>query len=73
MRTLTSQPPTLEELFLRHYGEELLEAGLSATAELVEAGRRPRELVGRPTTTGDAVHRAGPAGAPGAAAATGCA
>ena len=26
--TLTSQPPTLEELFLRHYGDELAEAGL---------------------------------------------
>jgi ABC-2 type transport system ATP-binding protein len=23
IRTLTSQPPTLEELFLRHYGDEL--------------------------------------------------
>ena len=22
IRTLTSQPPTLEELFLRHYGDE---------------------------------------------------
>jgi ABC-2 type transport system ATP-binding protein len=26
VRTLTSRPPTLEELFLRHYGEELTEA-----------------------------------------------
>lgn len=26
--SLTSQPPTLEELFLRHYGEELAEAGV---------------------------------------------
>jgi ABC-2 type transport system ATP-binding protein len=23
IRSLTSQPPTLEELFLRHYGEDL--------------------------------------------------
>jgi ABC-2 type transport system ATP-binding protein len=23
VRTLTSQPPTLEELFLRHYGEDV--------------------------------------------------
>ncbi|GGK92981.1 ABC transporter ATP-binding protein [Nocardia jinanensis] len=28
IRTLTSQPPTLEELFLRHYGEELTAAGV---------------------------------------------
>ena len=27
VRTLTSQPPTLEELFLRHYGDELAGAG----------------------------------------------
>jgi ABC-2 type transport system ATP-binding protein len=27
IRSLTSQPPTLEELFLRHYGDELAEAG----------------------------------------------
>jgi ABC-2 type transport system ATP-binding protein len=27
--SLTSHPPTLEELFLRHYGDELTEAGLS--------------------------------------------
>ena len=26
IRSLTSHPPTLEELFLRHYGEELGEA-----------------------------------------------
>jgi ABC-2 type transport system ATP-binding protein len=25
VRSLTSQPPTLEELFLRHYGDELAE------------------------------------------------
>jgi ABC-2 type transport system ATP-binding protein len=28
--SLTSHPPTLEELFLRHYGDELSEAGLDA-------------------------------------------
>jgi ABC-2 type transport system ATP-binding protein len=27
IRSLTSQPPTLEELFLRHYGDELAETG----------------------------------------------
>ena len=27
---LSSHPPTLEELFLRHYGDELTEAGLDA-------------------------------------------
>jgi ABC-2 type transport system ATP-binding protein len=26
--SLTSHPPTLEELFLRHYGDELTDAGL---------------------------------------------
>jgi ABC-2 type transport system ATP-binding protein len=35
LRSLTSQPPTLEELFLRHYGDEL--AGEEAAAE---RGRR---------------------------------
>jgi ABC-2 type transport system ATP-binding protein len=28
VRSLTSNPPTLEELFLRHYGDELAEAGV---------------------------------------------
>jgi ABC-2 type transport system ATP-binding protein len=28
IRALTSQPPTLEELFLRHYGDELADAGV---------------------------------------------
>jgi len=28
IRSLTSQPPTLEELFLRHYGDELADAGV---------------------------------------------
>ena len=27
VRSLTSQPPTLEELFLRHYGDELAQLG----------------------------------------------
>jgi ABC-2 type transport system ATP-binding protein len=27
VRSLTSNPPTLEELFLRHYGDELAEQG----------------------------------------------
>ena len=35
--SLTSHPPTLEELFLRHYGDELSEAGLEA-----DGGRAPR-------------------------------
>jgi len=35
IRSLTSTPPTLEELFLRHYGDELAE----------EAAREPRRLV----------------------------
>ena len=30
IRSLTSHPPTLEELFLRHYGDELSDAGLDA-------------------------------------------
>ena len=37
VRSLSSAPPTLEELFLRHYGDELAEDG-------VAAGRTP----GRP-------------------------
>jgi ABC-2 type transport system ATP-binding protein len=32
VRTLTSQPPTLEELFLRHYGDRVGEAGGTAGA-----------------------------------------
>jgi ABC-2 type transport system ATP-binding protein len=34
VRSLTSQPPTLEELFLRHYGDEI-EAGEEPTEETV--------------------------------------
>jgi ABC-2 type transport system ATP-binding protein len=30
LRSLASHPPTLEELFLRHYGDELAEAGVEA-------------------------------------------
>jgi ABC-2 type transport system ATP-binding protein len=30
VRTLTSQPPTLEELFLRHYGDELAAVGVDS-------------------------------------------
>ena len=45
MRSLTSQPPTLEELFLRHYGDELaeLEGRLSVSPDgsSDERGRRP--------------------------------
>ena len=33
VRSLTSQPPTLEELFLRHYGDELEADGLDVAAE----------------------------------------
>ncbi|WP_053206899.1 ABC transporter ATP-binding protein [Jiangella muralis] len=32
IQTLTSQPPTLEELFLRHYGDELAAEGVTAEA-----------------------------------------
>jgi ABC-2 type transport system ATP-binding protein len=32
VRSLTSQPPTLEELFLRHYGDELAANGVGAVA-----------------------------------------
>ena len=32
IRSLTSQPPTLEELFLRHYGDELAVGEDQATA-----------------------------------------
>ena len=33
VRSLTSQPPTLEELFLRHYGDELAEDGVDVGVE----------------------------------------
>ena len=33
VRSLTSQPPTLEELFLRHYGDELAEDGVDIAVE----------------------------------------
>jgi ABC-2 type transport system ATP-binding protein len=34
VRSLTSQPPTLEELFLRHYGDELAELNGERTADV---------------------------------------
>jgi ABC-2 type transport system ATP-binding protein len=37
VRSLTSQPPTLEELFLRHYGDDLAKAGDGAAVN--RAGR----------------------------------
>ncbi|HKY65909.1 MAG TPA: ABC transporter ATP-binding protein [Acidimicrobiales bacterium] len=42
VRTLTSQPPTLEELFLRHYGDEiaLLEGRDGERGERGEGGQR---------------------------------
>lgn len=40
VRTITSHPPTLEELFLRHYGDELNEAGLVETDPAGEPGDR---------------------------------
>jgi ABC-2 type transport system ATP-binding protein len=36
IRALASAPPTLEELFLRHYGEELAEDGVVGTPEAVQ-------------------------------------
>ncbi|MFE7167774.1 ATP-binding cassette domain-containing protein [Streptomyces sp. NPDC057616] len=39
IRTLTSQPPTLEELFLRHYGDELAGERRMSDGRLGEAGR----------------------------------
>ena len=41
VRSLTSQPPTLEELFLRHYGDDLT-AEEQADEKAVETGRRGR-------------------------------
>jgi ABC-2 type transport system ATP-binding protein len=38
VRSLTSQPPTLEELFLRHYGDELAELEGRALDDLDEGG-----------------------------------
>jgi ABC-2 type transport system ATP-binding protein len=39
VRSLTSQPPTLEELFLRHYGDELTANGVDADADQAGASR----------------------------------
>lgn len=33
VRSLTSHPPTLEELFMRHYGDELAAEGIPLDAE----------------------------------------
>jgi len=33
VRSLTSQPPTLEELFLRHYGDELAASGVEEVGQ----------------------------------------
>jgi ABC-2 type transport system ATP-binding protein len=33
IRTLTSTPPTLEELFLRHYGDEIARLGIDEHEE----------------------------------------
>ena len=38
LRTLTSRPPTLEELFLRHYGDELAEERKLSEGRLNGAG-----------------------------------
>lgn len=32
IRSLVSQPPTLEEMFLRHYGDDVIDSGVSAGA-----------------------------------------
>jgi ABC-2 type transport system ATP-binding protein len=44
IRTLTSTPPTLEELFLRHYGDEIARLGID---EDEEEARRLRARTGR--------------------------
>src|SRR5690606_36077685 len=45
IRSLVSQPPTLEELFLRHYGDELSE--LDAAPLEAAAGRDGQNEAGR--------------------------
>ena len=52
VRTLSSQPPTLEELFLRHYGDELagLEGAERGDGRRRDPGRIPRHI--RRVTTG---------------------
>ncbi len=51
VRSLTSQPPTLEELFLRHYGDEIAEdearAGAGAAAAAEDGARARRLRIGR--------------------------
>ena len=39
LRSLSSQPPTLEELFLRHYGDELARDGVPGAVPPVQAPR----------------------------------
>jgi ABC-2 type transport system ATP-binding protein len=43
VRALTSHPPTLEELFLRHYGDELSEAGVNTTGRSPAGGDGDRQ------------------------------
>jgi ABC-2 type transport system ATP-binding protein len=38
VRTLTSQPPTLEELFLRHYSDDLDATAVAAAGSPTQAG-----------------------------------
>ena len=40
--SLTSHPPTLEEMFLRHYGDELHHAGVDRNDVVQRSWRRPR-------------------------------
>ena len=42
IRSLVSHPPTLEELMLRHYGDELAAAGNGTGREPVPAGGEER-------------------------------
>ena len=63
VRSLTATPPTLEELFLRHYGEHVEpsadDAGSRQTASAHEvAVRDDRHPPGRPGAGGHPVHPA---------------
>jgi ABC-2 type transport system ATP-binding protein len=42
LESLTCQPPTLEELFLRHYREELAPVVQGEAPDGVQVGRGPR-------------------------------
>jgi len=44
LRALISQPPTLEQLFLRHYGDELADNGVPAGPETDRASARDGEV-----------------------------